>query len=136
MALGGCNYGISPLEMAGAYATIANNGVYIEPTFYTKVEDSTGNIVIEAEQNKNRKSYVRTTCLYIKNLLKQPVEGTGGTATVCRISGRFDVGAKTGTTKDVMIDGYVDLHHIIQLQHGLDMMIMKKFTILETLQEK
>ena len=31
LALGGLEKGITPLEMAGAYATIANNGTYIEP---------------------------------------------------------------------------------------------------------
>lgn len=36
LALGGLDRGISPLQMAGAYATIANDGEYIEPTFYTK----------------------------------------------------------------------------------------------------
>ena len=34
LSLGGLQKGISPLEMAGAYNTIANNGEYIEPTFY------------------------------------------------------------------------------------------------------
>ena len=43
LALGGISTGITPLEMAGAYATIANNGEYITPTFYTKVVDSDGN---------------------------------------------------------------------------------------------
>ena len=38
LALGGLDKGISPLEMAGAYATIANDGVYIEPTFYSKID--------------------------------------------------------------------------------------------------
>ena len=33
LALGGLTHGSNPLEMAGAYAAIANDGVYIEPTF-------------------------------------------------------------------------------------------------------
>ena len=32
--------------MASAYGTIANDGVYIEPTFYTKIIDSDGNTVM------------------------------------------------------------------------------------------
>ena len=51
-ALGGVTYGISPLEMAGAYSAIANDGVYIEPTFYTKVEDSSGNVIRTSTRNK------------------------------------------------------------------------------------
>lgn len=42
MALGGLTKGVTPLQMAAAYSMIANNGVYISPTFYTKVEDSAG----------------------------------------------------------------------------------------------
>ena len=32
IALGGLTYGVSPLEMASAYATLANQGEHIEPT--------------------------------------------------------------------------------------------------------
>ena len=34
LALGGLQNGVTPLEMASAYATIANDGIYIQPTFY------------------------------------------------------------------------------------------------------
>ena len=40
--------------MAAAYATIANDGEYIEPTFYTKVVDSEGNTILEPQQDRNR----------------------------------------------------------------------------------
>ena len=41
--------------MAAAYATIANDGVYIEPTFYTKVVDSEGNNLYETAVEKYKK---------------------------------------------------------------------------------
>ena len=47
LALGGLDKGISPLEMAGAYATIANDGFYIKPSFYKKIENRDGKIVLE-----------------------------------------------------------------------------------------
>ena len=97
-ALGGVSYGISTLEMAAAYSAIANNGVYIEPTFYTKVEDSAGNIVIECSQ-ETRQVMSSGNAYVMQNLLKQPVEGGNGTAKVCKMS-NMDVGAKTGTTND------------------------------------
>ncbi|MBP3502213.1 MAG: penicillin-binding protein [Clostridia bacterium] len=98
MALGGLTIGVSPLEMAGAYSMIANNGVYISPTFYTKVEDSSGAIVIECNQTTER-VMTEQNAYIMKTLLKQPVEGAHGTATNCKIEG-MDVGAKTGTTND------------------------------------
>ena len=104
-ALGTCT--ISPLQMAAAYATIANNGVYIEPTFYTKVEDSSGNILIENKQ-ETRRVMSEGNAYVMKSLLKQPVEGSNGTAKICKM-GNIDVGAKTGTTQeqnDVWLCGF------------------------------
>lgn len=98
LALGGLENGITPLEMAGAYATIANDGEYIEPTFYTSITNNKGNIVFEPKQ-KTTKVFSEQVAYVIKELLKQPVEGNYGTATYCKISG-IDVGAKTGTTDE------------------------------------
>lgn len=42
LAIGGSTHGSSPLQMAAAYAAIANNGEYITPIFYTELQDSNG----------------------------------------------------------------------------------------------
>ncbi len=96
LALGGLTKGITPLQVAGAYAAIANDGEYISPTFYTKVEDSNGKIILEPKQEK-RRVLSEENAYIVKNILTQPV--IAGTATMCSISG-MDVGAKTGTTSD------------------------------------
>ena len=101
VAIGGFTYGISPLEMAAAYAMIANDGTYIEPTFYSKVEDSDGKIVLEPGQRTERVCSVETAYL-VKDMLTSVVEGCpgySGTASYCRIKG-IDVAAKTGSTND------------------------------------
>lgn len=98
LALGGLDKGISPLEMAGAYATIANKGVYIKPTFYTKITNSNDNIILKSKQTK-RKVMSDAVAYILTNLLTQPVTGQNGTATYCAISG-IDVAAKTGTTNE------------------------------------
>lgn len=98
LALGGLDRGISPLEMAGAYATIANDGVYIEPTFYSKIVDKEGKTILEAKQQK-RRVFSKEVAYILKELLTQPVTGSYGTATYCAISG-IDVAAKTGTTDE------------------------------------
>ncbi len=87
---------VTPLEMAAAYATIANDGVYIEPTFYTKVEDSNGNTVVEATQ-ESRRVMSEGNAYILKSILTAPVKS--GTATNCTISG-MDVAAKTGSTEE------------------------------------
>ena len=98
LALGGQEKGITPLEMAGAYATIANDGVYIEPTFYSKVVSKDGKNVIKSKQKK-KKVFSKEVAYVLKELLKQPVNGSNGTARPCKMEG-MDVAAKTGTTND------------------------------------
>ena len=98
LSLGALEKGISPLEMAGAYNTMANDGVYIEPTFYTKITEKDGSVLIKTSQKKKR--VVSKQVAYIlKSLLEQPVLGANGTATYCKISG-IDVAAKTGTSDE------------------------------------
>ena len=97
LAIGGLYRGISTLEMAGAYATIANDGVYRTPLFYTKIEDDKGNTVLEPKQ-ETREVCSKQNAYILKDLLTSVVE-SGGTAPYCSISG-MDVAAKTGTTND------------------------------------
>jgi penicillin-binding protein 1A len=98
LALGGLDEGVSSLQMAMAYAMIANDGVYIEPTFYTKVEDADGNVVLESNQ-KSERVMSEQNAFIEKSILTAPVTGASGTATYCAISG-MDVAAKTGTTNN------------------------------------
>ena len=98
ISLGGLTNGATPLEMAAAYGTIANDGVYIEPTFYTKVLDSDNNVVLECKQ-ESRRVISETTAYITKNILTQPVVGARGTARKCTIKG-MDVTAKTGTSNE------------------------------------
>ena len=100
LAIGGMNKGITPLEMAGAYASIANDGVYTKPKFYTKVVDSNGNTVLTPEQPKTK--VISEQNAYIaRSIMKEPTL-SGGTATYCSITG-METCAKTGST-----DNYVD----------------------------
>ena len=96
LALGGTYHGISPLQMAAGYAMIANKGEYIEPTFYTKVEDARGTVILEAKQETKR-VMTEANAYILSSILKSPV--SGGTAYLCAMSG-MDVAAKTGTTNE------------------------------------
>ena len=105
LALGGTAHGTTPLQMAAAYATIARSGEYIEPIFYTKVEDLDGNVILEAKQ-ETRRVMSEGNAYILSNILTSPV--TEGTAWMCSISG-MDVAAKTGTTnskKDRWLCGF------------------------------
>ena len=96
LAIGGLYKGITPLEMAAAYATIANDGEYRTPVFYTKVTDSEGKVVVESKQ-ETTEVCTKETAYVLKDMLTSVVKDTGATAYYCKISG-IDVAAKTGTT--------------------------------------
>lgn len=103
LALGGLTNGVSPLEMAGAYATIANYGVYIEPTFYTKVESSTGRVLIEKQQETHR-VFSEQNAWILQSLLTEPTGtgltgSSGATATRAVLKG-YQTSGKTGTSND------------------------------------
>lgn len=103
LALGGLTNGVSPLEMAGAYSTIANYGVYIEPTFYTKVESSTGRILIEKKQETHR-VFSEQNAWIIQSLLTEPtgtgLTGSGGATATRAVLKGYQTSGKTGTSND------------------------------------
>ena len=104
MALGGLTKGVSPLDMATAYGTIANNGVLNLPVSITKIVDRNGKIIFEhkpaPKQVVSAKAAYQTTDM-LKDVL---VSGTAGGSGLGR-----PAAGKTGTTdysKDAWFCGY------------------------------
>ncbi len=54
LALGGITDGVTNLELTGAYAAIANGGVYNEPIFFTKIYDHDGKLLIDKTPESHR----------------------------------------------------------------------------------
>lgn len=95
-SLGGFYKGVSPLEMASAYATLENDGYYREPTCIVKITDSEGDTILETQQME--------TSIYQTNAARMMTDiMTGvlirGTAKGKGISQTITAG-KTGTTND------------------------------------
>ncbi|TLM77123.1 MAG: PBP1A family penicillin-binding protein [Actinobacteria bacterium] len=102
IALGSQN--VSTLEMASAYGTLANNGVYVAPTPITKIVGPDGEVLFEhkvAGKQAISPSIAYATTQVLKGVI------TGGTGTGARI-GRPAAG-KTGTSqsmRDAWFCGY------------------------------
>lgn len=106
-ALGGLTYGVTNLEMTGAYAAIANGGKYVRPVFYTKVVDRDGNVLLD-NTNPEGEQVIKESTAYLLTSAMQDVV-TQGTGTSARLSDGMDVAGKTGTTtdsKDLWFVGY------------------------------
>lgn len=109
LALGGLTYGVTVREMASAYATFPNGGVYREDRTFTKVYDSEGNLVIDNTQDAAKILSDRANN-YINYCLRSVV--TGGTGTAAGLS-TTAVAGKTGTTsdnRDRWFIGYTDYY--------------------------
>lgn len=96
-ALGGFTTGTSSLEMASAYATIENDGMYRDPTCVTSIVDSDNNIIYTSSQ-KDTVIYTETASRMMTNVLTGVMtEGTGRKA---RLDNGMPSAGKTGTTND------------------------------------
>ena len=103
LGMGGLTHGLSTLEMAAAYATFANQGIYNTPRTYlrvTKVEnDGTETVVLENE-GESHVAMKETTAYLMNQMLKTVVNGgAGSTGTAARFNG-MTIAGKTGTTSD------------------------------------
>ena len=99
LCLGGITNGVTNLEMTAAYAAIANEGVYIEPTLYTTVLDRNGNVILDRSNNEEKQIIKESTAWLLTDAMRDVViEGTGTAARVAN----WDVAGKTGTTTDNM----------------------------------
>lgn len=96
LALGGLTEGVTLSEINAAYTAFANSGVYVQPTSYTKVYDSSGNLLLSKTPNRN-KAFSEETAFIVSQLLKGVVQN--GTAAGSAISG-MDTCGKTGSADD------------------------------------
>ena len=97
LALGGLTEGVTPLEMACAYATIANGGDYNEPSFYTKVLDKNGKEILYKNYMPTR-AMKKSTAAMLTTCLQDVV--TYGTGTGYIKAGNMPIAGKTGNTND------------------------------------
>lgn len=104
-SLGGFTNGVSPVEMAAAYATIENDGKYREPTCIVEIQDADGNAIYQKIVDE-KQVYKTNAARWMTNILEGVL--TQGTAKGLALSETASA-AKTGTTnsnKDGWFVGY------------------------------
>lgn len=97
LALGGLTNGIINTELCAAYAAIANNGTYIEPTLYTTIEGPDGEIILDNTHPESHTVIKDTTAYLLTSAMKDCV--SRGTGTNAKFAG-MSIAGKTGTTSD------------------------------------
>ncbi|MEC1521072.1 PBP1A family penicillin-binding protein [Neobacillus niacini] len=95
IALGGMHDGTSPLIMAQAYSTFANNGTMTEAHSIQKIEDAEGKVIAKWKSNSTtvtKPEIVQKITYMLKGVVE---EGTGKNASIDGV----DVAGKTGSTQ-------------------------------------
>ena len=97
-SLGGLTYGVTALEMAGAYAAICNGGVFRTPTCIMRISDADGNTIAGGYGNEldRIRIYETNASRMMTDVLKTVM--TSGTGRRLALSGHTSAG-KTGTTE-------------------------------------
>ena len=87
---------VRPLDMAAAYAILANDGVRMTPYFIDRVEDRHGRVLLEGKHEGER-----VVSAQVARMATQVLRGVvdGGTGTRARLPGR-PVAGKTGTSQE------------------------------------
>lgn len=118
ISIGGFTYGVSTEEMAGAYATIANDGDYRRATCIVSIIDRHGKMVYDTS-NRAQKIYDTEACRMMTDMLKSVVtDGTGRGA----VPDNVIVAGKTGTTNsnyDSWFCGY-SAYYTVAVWQGYD----------------
>ena len=116
-ALGGLTKGVTNMELTAAYASIANNGVYTKPVFFTQILDRNGKVLISTEPETHRVLKDSTAFLLTDAMEDSMISsrkfsragsGPSATSTRAKLPGMSCAG-KSGTTtsnNDVWFVGY------------------------------
>jgi membrane peptidoglycan carboxypeptidase len=89
---------VTPLEMASAFSTLANEGKRCEPFAITRVVDRNGNEVFRQKHGRCEQVVEKEIAALVVNMLEQVV--TGGTGTRASLGSR-PVFGKTGSTNNL-----------------------------------
>ena len=109
LALGSLTYGVSPVQLAAAYAPFANQGYYNAPYFIERITDNQGRVLYQHQPDPQRVLSVQNA--YLMTSLLQTVTSSG---TGAKLSGAgTPVAGKTGTvnmqgsgTRDIWMATY------------------------------
>ena len=125
IGIGSLGYGVSPLQMANAFQTFTNGGLYAEAKAYSKVLDSNGNVLLENDPKFEQVFSPETSYMMIKlmeEVWRAPRNGVRFRGTLAHLSPftnangeSIATAGKTGTTDDfqdewgVMLSPYYTL---------------------------
>ena len=96
LSLGALTNGAKLVEVAAAYQIFGNGGIYYRPMFYSKVEDSKGNVILE-QDFYGTQAIDSDTAWVTNRMIYKVVNGDSGTGRLAQLP-NVEVIGKTGTS--------------------------------------
>jgi cell division protein FtsI (penicillin-binding protein 3) len=95
----GYELAVTPLQLAVAYAAIANDGLLLQPTLIREIKSPAGEVLYRHRPEPVRRAIAPAVARQLRELLRGAVAGgTGSRATLAH----FQLAAKTGTARRVV----------------------------------
>jgi cell division protein FtsI (penicillin-binding protein 3) len=101
----GYEFGVTPVQLAAAYAAIANDGVLLAPTLVREVRDPAGELLYRHQPEPVRRVVSSAIAAQLREFLREAA-GTGGTGEEAQLS-NYSVLGKTGTAVRFVNGRYV-----------------------------
>jgi penicillin-binding protein 1A len=91
---------VSPLEISAAFGIFGNNGIYVSPYFYDKIEDKYGEVISERKPFSAYTDVLEREIAGQMTYMMQQVVNYGTATRVKNYLKNVDAAGKTGTTND------------------------------------
>jgi cell division protein FtsI (penicillin-binding protein 3) len=101
----GYEFEVTPVQLAAAYAAIANDGILLSPTLVREVRDPTGAVLYRHRPEPVRRVVTSEIAAQLREFLREAV-GEGGTGELAQLS-NYSVLGKTGTAVRFVDGRYV-----------------------------
>lgn len=105
----GYEVAVTPLQLATAYAALANGGELLQPQLVKEIRNPEGDVLYRRERRVVRRVISPAVARRVRTMLRNVVEG--GTAVRADL-GSFELAGKTGTSRRIVNGRYAQGQHI------------------------
>jgi cell division protein FtsI (penicillin-binding protein 3) len=102
----GYEVAVTPVQLAQAYASIANDGIMYQPTLVRMVRDPAGKVLYRHTAEAVRRVVSPETAARLREMLRGVVSIEGATGTTAALA-TYEVAGKTGTSRRAGPHGYI-----------------------------
>jgi len=91
---------VRPVNFVAAYSAFATNGLTVQPTYISRIEDRGGRVVYSAPQPESRQVIDPRVAFIVRDMLREAAERGTGQAARRIVPPQIAIAGKTGTTND------------------------------------